>query len=127
MPARSLGYWEYVKAAFRRRARVPLLGYVPYNYLALFAFTVLGAASQNPGVWFMGGALEIGYLTALAGNTRFQKLVEGEALLKERPDGKPSISVSACCVQCRACGRSRACHSKCLANSTHASMAEISG
>ena len=91
MPARSLGYWEYVKAAFRRRARVPLLGYVPYNYLALFAFTVLGAASQNPGFWFMGGALEIGYLTALAGNTRFQKLVEGEALLKERPDGKPSI------------------------------------
>jgi hypothetical protein len=91
MPARSLGYWEYVKAAFKRRARVPLLGYVPYNYLALFAVAVLGAASQNPGFWFMGGALEIAYLTALAGNARFQKLVEGEALLKERPDGRPSI------------------------------------
>jgi hypothetical protein len=91
MPARSLGYWEYVKAAFRRRARVPLLGFVPYNYLALFAFGVLGAASQNPGFWFMGGALEIAYLTALAGNSRFQKLVEGEALLKDRPGGRPSI------------------------------------
>jgi hypothetical protein len=91
MPARSLGYWQYVKAAFKRRARVPLLGYVPYNYIAIFAFAILGAASQNPGFWFMGGALEIGYLAALAGNPRFQKLVEGEALLKARPDGRPSI------------------------------------
>jgi hypothetical protein len=62
MSARSLGYWDYVKAAFKRRARVPLLGYVPYNYIALFTVAVLGAASQNPGFWFMGGALEIAYL-----------------------------------------------------------------
>lgn len=54
MATQSLGYWDYVKAAFKRRARVPLLGYVPYNYLALLAFAVLGTASQNPGFWLMG-------------------------------------------------------------------------
>ncbi len=91
MPAGSLGYWAYVKAAFKRRVRIPGLGWVPFNYLGLLFFGVLGAASQNPGFWFMGGALEIAYLSALAGNGRFQKLVEGEALLKEQPSGRPSI------------------------------------
>lgn len=89
MPAPSLGYWEYVKAAFKRRARVPLLGFVPFNYLALLTFGVLGAV--NHGFWFLGGAYEIAYLGLLAGNARFQKLVEGEALLKARPDGRPSV------------------------------------
>jgi hypothetical protein len=89
MPGRSLGYWAYVKAAFKRRARVPGLGYVPFNLLAMLAFGLLGVG--NHGFWFLGGAAEIAYLTALAGNARFQALVEGEALLRDRPQGKPSI------------------------------------
>jgi hypothetical protein len=89
VPSSSLGYWAYVKAAFRRRARVPLLGFVPFNYLALLAFSVLGIG--NHGFWFLGGAYEIAYLGLLAGNARFQELITGEALLKTRPDGRPSI------------------------------------
>jgi len=89
MASRALGYWQYVKAAFKRRARVPGLGYVPFNLLAMLAFGLLGVG--NHGFWFLGGALEITYLTALAGNARFQKLVEGEALQKQRPGGRPSI------------------------------------
>jgi hypothetical protein len=76
MPARALSYWDYVKAAFRRRARVPLLGHLPLNQLALFAFALLGLA--NPGFWFLGAALEAAYLVLLSGNGSFQKLVQGE-------------------------------------------------
>ncbi|MEM1201756.1 MAG: hypothetical protein AAGN66_00855 [Acidobacteriota bacterium] len=79
MPARSLGFFDYLKAAFHWRARVPLLGAMPVNYLGLAAFGVLGLA--NPGFWFVGAAAELAYLMGLAGSERFQKLVQGERLM----------------------------------------------
>jgi len=80
--ARSLSYWDYVKAAFKRRARLPLLGYVPFNYLFLLATGVFGMA--NHGFWFLGAAVEVAYLTVMAGNDRFQKLVQGESVLADQ-------------------------------------------
>jgi len=80
----ALGYLDYVKAAFRRPVRLPLLGRMPLNPMALTALGVLGLA--NPGFWFLGAAFEIGYLGLLASSARFQKLVQGERLL-ERQQG----------------------------------------
>jgi hypothetical protein len=90
MPARALSYWDYVKAAFRRRARVPLLGHLPLNQLALFAFALLGLA--NPGFWFLGAALEAAYLVLLSGNGSFQKLVQGEALLRQKRGSERKVA-----------------------------------
>lgn len=74
-----LSYWDYVKAAFRRKLRLPLLGSMPANPMTLGVFAVLGLLS--PGFWFLGAATEIAYLAAMANSKRFQKLVEGERLL----------------------------------------------
>lgn len=78
MAADRLSYLDYLKAAFHWQARVPGLGRMPVNYLGLAAFAVLGIA--NPGFWLLGAALELGYLTWLSSNPRFQKLVRGERL-----------------------------------------------
>lgn len=80
MSARAHGFWDYVKAAFKRRFRVPLLGAMPANQMALGVFAVLGIA--NPGFWLLGAAGEVGYLAFLASNERFQKVIDGERLLK---------------------------------------------
>lgn len=78
MASERLSYLDYLKAAFHWKARVPGLGAMPVNYLGLAAFAVLGIA--NPGFWLLGGALELGYLTWLSSNERFQKLVQGRRL-----------------------------------------------
>jgi hypothetical protein len=75
MAASKLGFMDYVKAAFRWRHRVPLLGRIPLHYLFLATFGVLGLA--NPGFWFLGLAAETAYLLATASSERFQKLVRG--------------------------------------------------
>lgn len=79
MAAGGPGYGDFLKAAFHRRSRMPLLGELPLNYLGLAAFGVLGLA--NPGFWFLGAALELGYLATLSSSRRFQELVRGERLL----------------------------------------------
>jgi hypothetical protein len=79
MAAHPLGYWDYVKAAFGRKLRLPLLGAMPANKMMLGVFAVLGLAS--PGFWFLGAAAELTYLFTLANSSRFQKLVDGERLL----------------------------------------------
>ena len=71
-------YTEYLKEAFHRRLPVKGLGHIPVNYLGLAAFAVLGIA--NPGFWLLGGALELGYLTWMSSNPRFQKLIRGERM-----------------------------------------------
>jgi hypothetical protein len=88
MPA-ALGFWDYVKAAFKQRAKVPLLGHVPVNYLALMAVAVLGLI--NPGIWFLGIALEIAYLAFMASSGRYQKLVQGLALVKEQAGSEQRV------------------------------------
>ena len=91
--ARNLSFIDYVKEAFSRRVKVPLLGALPANPMALGIFAVLGLA--NPGFWFLGAAAEIAYLGAMASSTRFQKLVQGERLLQAQRewDGKVGQSV----------------------------------
>lgn len=89
MKGKVLSYWDFVKAAFFRRARVPLLGDMPVNQMALAAFTLLGFA--NPGFWFLGAALELAYLGALSSSARFQKLVEGERLAARQRGWEASV------------------------------------
>ncbi len=78
----QLGYLDYLKAAFRRRANVPGLGRMPVNQMGLAAFAVLGLA--NPGFWFLGAAPEVAYLLWLSSSERFQKLVDGERLAADK-------------------------------------------
>nr|MDP9120999.1 hypothetical protein [Acidobacteriota bacterium] len=52
----------------------PGLGQVPVNALVVVGFAVFGFV--HPGFWVLGGGLEVGYLVLLAGNPRFQRLVD---------------------------------------------------
>ena len=79
MATEPLAYWDFVKAAFSRRIQVPLLGAMPINQMGLLAFALLGFI--NPGFWFLGAAMELGFLGLRSASQRFQKLVEGERLL----------------------------------------------
>ncbi len=71
---------RYVTAAFWVRVKVPALGDVPVNAMAAVGFGILGLA--NPGFWLLGVAVEAGVLSALAFNRRFQRVVDGRALLE---------------------------------------------
>jgi chemotaxis protein histidine kinase CheA len=86
MAERELGFMDYLRAAFVWKVPIGGLGMVPINLFILPVFIVLGLL--NPGFWFLGGAVEIGYLAALAGNSRFQKLVQGMAMARKK--GVPS-------------------------------------
>lgn len=79
MATEPLAYWDLVKAAFSRRIQIPLLGAMPINQMGLLAFALLGFV--NPGFWFLGAAMEVGFLGLRSASQRFQKLVEGERLL----------------------------------------------
>lgn len=79
MAGQALSFWDYLREAFYRRVPVPGLGALPLNVMALATVAVLGLA--NPGFWFLGAAAELGYLAAVAGSRRFQKLIQGERLL----------------------------------------------
>jgi len=78
----SLSFVDYLKAAFGRKVFIPGLGKMPVNYLALAGFGILGFG--NPGFWLLGLAYELAYLIYMAGNQRFQKMVQGEFLLKQK-------------------------------------------
>ncbi|MEM7482106.1 MAG: hypothetical protein AAF481_13100 [Acidobacteriota bacterium] len=93
MPDKSLGFGDYLKAAFFRKVNVPLLGAVPLNLMLVGVFGVLGIA--NPGFWLLGAAVELGLVTATAASERFQKVVQGEALqaAQQRFDHKVQKSI----------------------------------
>jgi hypothetical protein len=67
------GFWQYVKAAFNAR---PIGMFVAPNWIGLAAFGLLGYA-VDPGFWVLGAGLELGYLSMLATNARFQRFVGG--------------------------------------------------
>ena len=66
--------FRYLSAAFTARPRVPGLGEMPVNLLALAGFGIVGLAS--PAFWFLGLGLEAAYLFGLASNSRFREIVD---------------------------------------------------
>jgi hypothetical protein len=80
--ADELKFGDYLKAAFTWRLGIGPLGHLPINLVILPVFAVLGMI--NPGFWLLGAAVEVGYLFALAGNPRFQKIVQGMRLMGAR-------------------------------------------
>jgi hypothetical protein len=72
--------WRYVKEAFFVRVPVPALGDLPVNVMGVAAFGILGLA--NPGFWLLGLAVEAAFVSSLAFNRRFQRVVDGKALLQ---------------------------------------------
>lgn len=82
MAKSELGFFDYVKAAFSWRYRVPGMGHLPLNVLALVGFGILGLG--HPAFWLLGLAFEAGYLALMSGDARFQRLVQGRKLMAER-------------------------------------------
>ena len=68
---------ECLRAAFSAR---PMGMFIPPNWIGLAAFGFLGLI--NPGFWLVGLGLELGYLSILTTNERFQRLVAGSGLMK---------------------------------------------
>jgi hypothetical protein len=66
--------WKYLKAAFWHTEKLPILGSLPVNFLALLAFAALGFG--HPAFWWVGAALELGFLFMLATNPRYQRLTD---------------------------------------------------
>ena len=85
MAGASLSFGDYVKAAFFRPLKLPLLGAMPANLMALGTLGLLGLAI-SPGFWLLGAALETTYLFTLAGSARFQRLVQGEQALQTQAE-----------------------------------------
>jgi hypothetical protein len=73
------GLGDYLRAAFSAR---PIGMFVAPNWIGLAAFGMLGLV--NPGFWLLGLGLEVGYLTVVATNERFQRTVAGSKLLEAR-------------------------------------------
>lgn len=69
---RSFG--SYLKEAFLVKIPIPGMGAMPVNILGVAAFGILGFAL--PPLWLLGLGLEAAFLTTLAGNNRFQRLVD---------------------------------------------------
>ncbi len=70
--------FRYLSAAFTARPRIPGLGEIPVNLLALAGFTIVGIA--NPAFWFLGLGCEAAYLFGLASNSRFRAIVDGRSV-----------------------------------------------
>lgn len=88
----TLGFADYLKEAFLRKVRVPGLGGLPANVMALGVFGVLGLI--NPGFWLLGAAGELLYLSLRSSSARFQKLVQGERLLAAQKQWEQDLSKS---------------------------------
>jgi hypothetical protein len=89
---RQPSYWDLVKEAFRRQARLPMIGKIPLNYMYLGVMSVLGIA--NPGFWLLGAAGEMAYLALKSSSDRFKKVLEGERLLAARQTWDEQVSES---------------------------------
>ncbi|MCL6590624.1 MAG: hypothetical protein K6U80_11770 [Firmicutes bacterium] len=82
--ASSLGFFDYVKAAFNWKVKLKGLGFLPLNKLLVAGFAILGFG--HPGFWFLGMAYEIAYLLFVSGSERFQRLVQGIQLQETQAD-----------------------------------------
>src|SRR5215510_11441647 len=72
--------FRYLKAAFFLRPRVPGLGGLPLNLMAVTAFGIAGFA--HPAFWLLGLGLEASYLFVLSTHQRFHRIVDGATELK---------------------------------------------
>jgi hypothetical protein len=70
------GFWQYIKAAFNAK---PIGMFIPPNWVGLATVGLLGYYLNEPGIWVLGAGLELGYLSMLATNARFQRFVNGAA------------------------------------------------
>jgi len=75
--------WKYLTKAFWLSPRMPLLGALPVNPVALVCFVILGFG--HPGFWLLGLGLEVIYLFSLATNARFRRLVDAMNSIEGRP------------------------------------------
>jgi len=80
--------FRYLSAAFTARPRVPGLGAIPVNLLALAGFGIVGLAS--PAFWFLGLGLEVAYLYGLASNSRFREVID--ARTATAPPSRPQAA-----------------------------------
>lgn len=74
--------FRYLKEAFLARPELPGLGPIPWNLLGVAGVGILGFA--EPSIWLAGLGLEALYLFSIAPNVRFQRWVDGQALLRGR-------------------------------------------
>lgn len=82
MTNKKYSYIDFAKAAFRWRFKLPLLGNFPLNPMLLAGFSILGFG--HPAFWLLGLAYEAAYMIFLPGSDRFQKIVMGQDLLKDK-------------------------------------------
>lgn len=73
-----IGFWEYIAEAFHLRYPVPGMGALPLNKMGVVGSIALGLL--NPGFWFLGAGLELGYLWMLSTDPRFQKYIQSRRM-----------------------------------------------
>jgi hypothetical protein len=76
--------WHYIKAAFNFR---PAGMFVAPNWVGVAICGLLGIAI-NPGILVLGVGVELLYLYSLAGNERFQNLIDGLATERAQDDSE---------------------------------------
>lgn len=72
--------FRYLKAAFFQGLRIPGLGPLPLNAMAVAAVGVAGIA--HPAIWLLGLGLEAAYLYVLSTNRRYRRIVDAAAEMK---------------------------------------------
>lgn len=73
-----LSFLDYLSEAFHESPPIPGMGKMPVNKLACFGAVMLGFV--NPGFWFAGAALEMGYLYMLSTDTKYQKVIQSRRI-----------------------------------------------
>lgn len=83
---------KYLKAAFWAGPRVPLLGSLPVNALAVAAGIIFGFV--QPAIWFLTLGIETAWLFALSTNARFQRWADLQDAPPPLPAGVPDQELS---------------------------------
>lgn len=87
--SREPTFGDYVKAAFLASPRIPLLGNLPLNLLAVGTFATLGLL--HPGFWLVGAGIEVALVASLASHPRFRSHVRGRALAAQAAAQSASV------------------------------------
>ncbi len=90
--SREPTYADYLKAAFNLRVPVKGLGGIPVNWLYLAAAVGVGVAEWP--LFLVGAAVEIAYLTTLAGNRRFQQVVRASRLARREATTEADVEAA---------------------------------